>query len=66
MLIHPILDQLTQLGLAGMAQAELEASGEGASLTHADWLGLLLIDAGLGHDLARPVILRHLGSPKQI
>jgi hypothetical protein len=68
LLIHPILDQLTQLGLAGMAQAfaELEASGEGASLTHADWLGLLLIDAGLGHDLARPVILRHLGSPKQI
>ena len=44
MLTHPLLDQLTQLGLAGMAQAftELEASGEGATLTHADWLGLLL------------------------
>ena len=44
MLIHPILDQLNQLGLTGMAQAfaELEASGEGATLTHADWLGLLL------------------------
>jgi IstB-like ATP binding protein len=44
LLIHPILDQLTQLGLAGMAQAfaELEASGEGATLTHANWLGLLL------------------------
>ena len=39
-----MLDQLTQLGLSGMAQAftELETSGEGAPLTHADWLGLLL------------------------
>ena len=39
-----MLDQLTQLGLAGMAQAftELEASGEGVALTHADWLGLLV------------------------
>jgi hypothetical protein len=38
-LTHPILDQLAQLGLTGMAQAfaELEASGEGAALTHADW-----------------------------
>jgi DNA replication protein DnaC len=44
LLTHPILDQLTQLGLAGMAQAfaELEASGEGPTLTHTDWLGLLL------------------------
>jgi DNA replication protein DnaC len=43
-LTHPILDQLAQLGLPGMAQAfaELEASGEGATLTHADWLGLLV------------------------
>src|SRR5260370_29314563 len=39
-----MLDQLHQLGLTGMAQAfaELEASGEGATLTHADWLGLLV------------------------
>src|ERR1700749_4223302 len=39
-----MLDQLTRLGLAGMAQAftELETSGEGATLTHADWLGLLI------------------------
>src|SRR6202140_2318939 len=38
-----MLDQLAKLGLSGMAQvfAELEASGEGATLTHADWLGLL-------------------------
>ena len=44
MLTHPMLDQLAKLGLTGMAQAfaELEASGEGATLTHADWLGLLV------------------------
>src|SRR5580700_102557 len=43
-LTHPMLDQLAKLGLSGMAQAfaELEASGEGAILTHADWLGLLV------------------------
>jgi hypothetical protein len=43
LLTHPMLDQLTQLGLSGMAQAfaELEASDETATLTHADWLGLL-------------------------
>ncbi len=39
-----MLDQLGQLGLSGMAQAfsELEVSGETATLTHADWLGLLV------------------------
>jgi DNA replication protein DnaC len=44
LLTHPMLDQLAKLGLSGMAQAfaELEASGEGATLTHADWLGLLV------------------------
>ena len=44
MLTHPMLDQLTQLGLSGMAQAftELETSGDSATLTHADWLGLLV------------------------
>ena len=44
LLTHPMLDQLAQLGLSGMAQAfaELEASSEGATLTHADWLGLLV------------------------
>ena len=43
MLTHPMLDQLSQLGLSGMAQAfaELEASDETATLNHADWLGLL-------------------------
>lgn len=50
MLTHPMLDQLARLGLTGMAQAfaELEASGEGATLTHADWLGLL-VDREMTH-----------------
>jgi len=54
-LTHPMLDQLDQLGLSGMARAfaELEASGEGATLTHADWLGLLL-DREVTHDPTGP------------
>src|SRR5437868_8265867 len=50
LLTHPMLDQLGQLGLSGMAQAfaELEACDETAALTHADWLGLLL-DRELTH-----------------
>jgi hypothetical protein len=50
LLTHPTLDQLGQLGLPGMAEAfaELEASGEAAALSHADWLGLLL-DRELTH-----------------
>src|SRR4030081_1831493 len=49
-LTHPMLDQLAKLGLTGMAQAfaELEASGEGATLTHADWLRLL-VDCAVTH-----------------
>src|SRR5437763_4133435 len=45
-----MLDQLSQLGLSGMAQAfaELEASDETVTLTLADWLGLLL-DRELTH-----------------
>ena len=45
-----MLDQLSRLGLSGMAQAfaELEASDETATLTHADWLGLL-VDRELTH-----------------
>ena len=44
MLTHPTLDQLRQLGLAGMARAfeELPANPRGAELDHAEWLGLLL------------------------
>src|SRR5437868_11129710 len=45
-----MLEQLSQRGLSGMAQAfaELEASDETVTLTHADWLGLLL-DRELTH-----------------
>jgi DNA replication protein DnaC len=44
LLTHPTLEQLRQLGLAGMARAfeELAASPRGAELDHAEWLGLLL------------------------
>jgi hypothetical protein len=50
LLTHPTLDQLRQLGLLGMAQAfgELEAAGDTATLSHADWLALLL-DRELTH-----------------
>jgi hypothetical protein len=43
-LTHPTLDLLRQLGLNGMAKAfgEIEASGEAATLTHPEWLALLL------------------------
>jgi DNA replication protein DnaC len=44
LLTHPTLDQMHQLGLAGMARAfaELEANPQCADLSHAEWLGLLL------------------------
>ena len=44
MLTHPTIDQLTRLGLAGMARAfaELEANKSAAELSHAEWLALLL------------------------
>jgi DNA replication protein DnaC len=44
MLNHPTLDQLSQLGLVGMAKAfaEIQVAGEADSLTHAEWLALLL------------------------
>jgi DNA replication protein DnaC len=44
LLTHPTLDLLRQLGLNGMAKAfgEIEASGEAATLTHPEWLALLL------------------------
>jgi len=62
LLTHPMFDQLAQLGLSGMAQAfaQLEASSEGATLTHADWLGLL-IDREVTHrrDKRLAARLRH-------
>jgi len=44
LLTHPTLELLHQLGFNGMAKAfsDIEASGEGATLTHPEWLGLLL------------------------
>jgi DNA replication protein DnaC len=44
MLTHPTLDQLTAMGLAGMAKAfaELAANPEANTLGHSDWLALLL------------------------
>jgi DNA replication protein DnaC len=44
LLTHPTLDQLHQLGLAGMASAfaELQAAPQTAELSHAEWLALLL------------------------
>src|ERR1700676_1534044 len=44
MLTHPTLDQLSQLGLFGMAKAfgEAETSAEAAALTHPEWLAILL------------------------
>ena len=44
MLTHPTLDLLHQLGLKGMAKAfgEIEASDEAATITHPEWLALLL------------------------
>jgi DNA replication protein DnaC len=58
-LSHPTLDQLHQLGLAGMAQAfaEIEADSEAAPLTHAEWLGLLL-DREVSHRRDRRLTAR--------
>jgi hypothetical protein len=44
MLNHPTPDQLKTLKLDGMAQAfgELETQDGTASLSHAEWLGLLV------------------------
>jgi DNA replication protein DnaC len=44
LLTHPTLEQLRQLGLAGMARAfeELADNTRCAELDHAEWLGLLL------------------------
>jgi hypothetical protein len=44
LLNHPTLDLLNELGLFGMAKAfaEIESSGDAATLTHAEWFGLLL------------------------
>jgi DNA replication protein DnaC len=43
-LTHPTIEQMHQLGLAGMARAfaELEADPQSDDLSHAEWLALLL------------------------
>jgi hypothetical protein len=44
LLTHPTLDQLHGLGLQGMAKAftELDKHGDAGTLSHAEWLALLL------------------------
>lgn len=62
MLTHPTLDRLNALGLHGMAKAfaDIEATGEAASLGHAEWLALLLErEASLRHDKRLATRLRY-------
>ena len=62
MLTHPTLDQLHQLGLSGMAKAFGETRGlrRAATLTHPEWLALLLdreIDLPPRQEARRPAAL---------
>lgn len=62
MLKHPTLDLLSQLGLAGMAKAfaEMESNDDAASLSHAEWLALLLDhEATYRNDRRLALRLRH-------
>lgn len=62
MLKHPTLDLLGQLGLDGMAKAftDLAANDEAASLSHAEWLALLLDhEATYRNDRRLALRLRH-------
>lgn len=62
MLKHPTLDLLGHLGLAGMAKAfaEMESNGDAASLSHAEWLALLLDhEASYRNDKRLTLRLRH-------
>ncbi len=62
MLKHPTLDQLNQLGLTGMAHAfaDLEVNGDAASLSHGEWLALLLDhEATWRNDRRLALRLRH-------
>ena len=62
MLKHPTLDLLGQLGLAGMAKAfaNLAANDEAASLSHTEWLALLLDhEATYRNDRRLALRLRH-------
>ena len=74
MLAHPTLDRLTAMGLVGMARAfdELAANTEADSLTHPEWLALLLDrEWGFRHyrklsARLRFAKLRHQASPEDI
>jgi DNA replication protein DnaC len=59
MLTHPTLDQLNRLGLSGMAAAfaEIQASGEAETMSHAEWLGLL-IDREITHRYDKKLVRR--------
>jgi len=74
MLAHPTLEQLETLGLQGMAKAfaDLSARADCESLTHGEWLALLLEreatyrqDRRLGARL-RFAKLRHQATPKDV
>lgn len=74
MLTHPTLDQLQALGLQGMAKAfvELDKAGDAATLSHAEWLALLLDrEAAWRHDKRlstrlRFARLRHQAAPEDV
>ena len=74
MLTHPTLDQLHVLGLQGMAKAftELDKYGDAASLSHAEWLALLLDrETTWRHDKRlsarlRYAKLRHQAAPEDV
>ena len=68
MLTHPSLDQLHALGLHAMAKAflDIEASGEAQSLSHPEWLGLLLDrEASFRRDKRLAARLRHASCAKR-
>ena len=65
MLTHPTQDQLQQLGLLGMARAfgDIQTDPDSASLSHADWLALLLdYEVSHRHDRRLAARLRYANS----
>src|SRR5204863_191768 len=69
LLTHPTLDLLHQLGLNGMAKAfaELEASAEATTLTHPEWLALLLDqEASYRRDRRLLARLRHQAAVEDV
>ena len=74
MLTHPTQDQLAAMGLHGMAKAfaDLSASADADTLTHGEWLALLLErEATHRHDRRqaarlRFARLRHQAAPEDI